>query len=108
MAALEVGHRTFPNYSHRNSPKRFTQPQLFALVVLKHFLKTDYRGVIQLVIDQSDLRRALGLKRVPHHSTLYYAEQRLLKKDAFRLPSWTDPSVTRSSAVSSPPVPKRR
>jgi hypothetical protein len=31
-------------YSHRNSPKKFTQHQLFACLVLKSFLRTDYRG----------------------------------------------------------------
>jgi hypothetical protein len=31
-------------YSHRNSPKKFTQHQLFACLVLKNFLRTDYRG----------------------------------------------------------------
>ncbi len=30
-----------PLYSHRNSPKKFTQHQLFAGLVLKSFLKTD-------------------------------------------------------------------
>jgi len=34
--------------------------------------------------DFSDLRSARGLKKVPHYSTLCYAEARLLKK-GFRL-----------------------
>ncbi|HEV3447133.1 MAG TPA: hypothetical protein VG099_21010 [Gemmataceae bacterium] len=32
-------------YAHRFSPHTYTQPQLFACLVLKVFLKTDYRGL---------------------------------------------------------------
>ncbi len=48
--------------------------------MLRQFLKTDYRGIIQMLCDFSDLRKVLGLKKVPHYSTLCYAEKRLLKK----------------------------
>jgi hypothetical protein len=44
-AALEAAQRVLPFYTHPNSPKVFTQHQLFACLVLKNFLKTDYRGV---------------------------------------------------------------
>lgn len=81
--ALEVGRQAFPAYSHRFSPRRFTQPQLFAVLVLRQFFKTDYRGMSQMLADLSDLRKALGLKKVPHYSTLCYAEQRLIKSGAF-------------------------
>jgi len=30
-------------YAHPCSPKKFTQPQLFACLVLKEFLRLDYR-----------------------------------------------------------------
>lgn len=78
--ALRVAQDALPSYSHRFSPKVFTQPQLFAMLVLRHFFKTDYRGVVQMLKDLSDLRQVLGLKKVPHYSTLCYAEKRLLKK----------------------------
>jgi hypothetical protein len=78
--ALATGQEVFPAYSHRFSPHRFTQAQLFALLCLKEFLKTDYRGVVQTLQEWSDLREVLGLKLVPHYSTLCYAQERLLKK----------------------------
>ena len=78
--ALKVGQGGLARYSSRFSRRDFTQPQLFAILVLRQFFKTDYRGVVQLLEDLSDLRKALHLKKVPHYSTLCYAEKRLLKK----------------------------
>ena len=80
--ALEAGRRALPDYSHRNSPKTFTQPQLFACLVLRQFLKLDYRGAEALLSEWRELREALGLRQAPDHSTLCYAEKRLLQKGA--------------------------
>jgi hypothetical protein len=77
--AREAAEQALPRYSARNSPHKFTQHQLFAILVLRQFLRKDYRGMEQLLKEWSDLREALGLKRVPHYSTLCLAEQRLLK-----------------------------
>ena len=78
--ALAVAEEALPAYSAVHSPKKFTQPQLFAILVLRQFFKTDYRGIVAMLEDTSDLREALGLKQVPHYSTLCYAEQRLIKR----------------------------
>lgn len=78
--ALQIGEAGLPLYASPFSKKDFTQPQLFAMLVLRQFFKTDYRGIIQMLHDLSDLRRVLRLKKIPHYSTLCYAEQRLLKK----------------------------
>ncbi len=78
--ALAVGTNAFPLYAHRYSPKLYTQPQLFACLVLKTFFKTDYRGMAQQLRDLSDLRRTLGLERVPHFTTLQKAAHRLLRQ----------------------------
>ena len=78
--AFQVAEAALPAYSHPNSPKKFTQPQLFAILALRQFFKTDYRGIVQMLRDFSDLRRALKLKKVPHYSTLCYAQKRMLKK----------------------------
>ena len=83
-AALAAGKRALPDYSHRFSPHKFTQPQLFAILTLRQFLKTDYRGIVQVLSEWSDLRQALGLTRIPNYSTLCYAERRLLKKTTLR------------------------
>ena len=78
--ALRIAKESIPLYPHPFASRDFTQHQLFAILVLRQFLKTDYRGIIQMLKDFSDLRKVLGLKDIPHYSTLCYAEQRLLKK----------------------------
>ena len=80
--ALEVGEAALAPYSHPKSPRTYTQPQLFAMLALKEFFGKDYRGVVAWLGKWSDLREVLGLKGVPHFSTLCYAEKRLLKKGA--------------------------
>ncbi|WP_162667356.1 hypothetical protein [Gemmata massiliana] len=67
-------------YSSARSRKDFTQHQLFAVLALKTFFKTDYRGIAQLLTDFAELREELGLTKVPHYSTLCYAAGRLLKR----------------------------
>jgi len=81
--ALRVARDALPAYSCKYSRRDFTQHQLFAVLVLKQFLKTDYRGIVQVLADWSDLRRLLGLTKLPHYSTLKYAHDRLLKKGLF-------------------------
>jgi hypothetical protein len=66
-------------YSHRFSPKKFTQPQLFACLVLKEFCRRDYRGVVALLEDLPDLCREIDLQDVPHFTTLQKAAKRLLR-----------------------------
>jgi hypothetical protein len=78
--ALRLAQETLPAYSSKFSRKDYTQHQLFALLALKTFFKTDYRGLVQLLRDFAELRQDLGLDDLPHYSTLCYAAGRLLKK----------------------------
>ena len=78
--ALALAREALPAYSCPTSRHDFTQAQLFAILALKIFLKTDYRGVVAFLDDFPELRGDLGLTKVPHYSTLCNAEQRLLKK----------------------------
>ena len=78
--ALRLAQEALPAYSSKFSRQDFTQHQLFAILALKTFCKTDYRGAVQLLADFAELRRDLGLDKVPHYSTLCYAAGRLLKK----------------------------
>ena len=78
--ALRLAREALPAYSSPYSRRDYTQHQLFALLALKTFLKTDYRGVVPAVADFAELRADLGLTAVPHYSTLCYAERRLLKR----------------------------
>ena len=92
--ALRLAQQSLPAYSSKFSRKDFTQHQLFAILALKTFLKTDYRGVVAALADFAELRDDLGLRKVPDHSTLCYAEQLLLKRG------------TSSSSSCAPPRPR--
>ena len=96
--ALRLAQESLPAYSSKFSRKDYTQPQLFALLALKTFFKTDYRGLAQLLRDLAELRQELGLADVPHYSTLCYAAKRLLKKGSSSCSS-TAPPRARKSAV---------
>ena len=63
--------------THKFSPKKFTQHQLFACLVLKTFLKTDYRGLAAHLADHFDIREPY-LETVPHFTTPQKASRRLL------------------------------
>jgi hypothetical protein len=82
--ALVAGKAALRPFSSRFSRRDFSQAQLFAILVLRQFFKTDYRGIVQLLADLSDLCHALELKKIPHYTTLQKAEARLLKKQPFR------------------------
>ena len=74
--SLRLARRSLQPYSHPKSPHKFTQAQLMARLILRAYLKTTYRGVIE-VLDASDqLQEHLGLRRVPHYSTLKYFADR--------------------------------
>lgn len=78
--ALRLAQEALPVYTCPTSRHDFTQHQLFAILALKAFLRTDYRGVVAFLGDFPELRQDLGLAKVPHYSTLCYAERRLLQK----------------------------
>lgn len=80
--ALRLARESLPPYSAVRSRKDFTSHQLFAILALKTFLKTDYRGVVAFLADFAELREDLGLAKLPHYSTLKYAHDRLLKGGA--------------------------
>ena len=68
--AMRLGGKYVEPYSHQNSPQRFTQRQLLTCLILKAYLKTTYRGVIELLEVSDALRKRLGLRRLPHFTTL--------------------------------------
>jgi hypothetical protein len=78
--ALAAARAALPAYSSKYAKKTYTQHQLVALLAVREFLKADYRGLEQHLRDWSDLRAELGLAKVPDHSTLQKAADRLLKK----------------------------
>ena len=78
MTAWAIAKRRLPEFSHKNSPKKFTQHQLFACLVLKLFLKTDYRGLMEHLQDCPSWRETIELHKVPHYTTFQKAARRLL------------------------------
>jgi hypothetical protein len=79
QVAYDAARLALPAYRHRSSPKKFTQPQLMACLVLKEFLRLDYRGFAEHLADHPDLARLIELKAVPHYTTFQKAAARLLK-----------------------------
>jgi len=61
---------TLPEYSCPKSPKKYQQPQLLAILVLKTYFRTTYRGIIELLELSPELREALDLKKIPDFSAL--------------------------------------
>jgi hypothetical protein len=96
--ALRLAQEALPAYSSKFSRQDYTQPQLFALLALKTFFNTDYRGVVALLEDFPELRQDLGLAAVPHYSTLCYAAKRLLKKGSSSRSSSRPPRAPRRVA----------
>lgn len=82
--ALVIGESSLSAYSKSKSPHKFRQSQLFACLVLKEHLRMNYRSVHSFLSEFGEVRKMLGLKVVPHFTTLQKAGARLLKKGAVR------------------------
>jgi hypothetical protein len=79
QSAYHAACQALPAHRHRFSPKKFSQPQLVACLVLKEFLRLDYRGFVAHLADHDELTRWLDLKVVPHYTTVQKAAARLLR-----------------------------
>ncbi len=69
LTAWRIAKASLPAHRHLNSPKKFTQHQLLACLVLKNFLKTDYRGLVESLADCDSLSKAIELACIPHDTT---------------------------------------
>lgn len=67
---LRLGRRHLTDYAHRKSPQKYTQPQLFACLILKAHMGCTYRRVEELLILMPSVREAIGLEGVPRFTTL--------------------------------------
>jgi Transposase DDE domain len=79
QVAYETACRAVPAHRHKYSPKKFTQPQLLACLVLKEFSRLDYRGLAAHLVDHPDLTSQIEMRSVPHFTTFQKAAQRLLQ-----------------------------
>src|SRR5437763_1297777 len=75
-AALEIACDALPAYSCPTSRHDFTQHQLFAILALKTFLKTDYRGVVAFLDDLPELRAELRLAKAAYDAEDNHATAR--------------------------------
>lgn len=68
--ALRLARRHLADHAHTFAPKKFTQPQLFACLILKSHMGCTYRRCEELLILMPAVREAIGLERVPRFTTL--------------------------------------
>ena len=69
--AMKLGGRHLADYGATRSRHDFTQRQLMACLILRAYLKTTYRGVLELLAVSPNLREALGMQgKLPHYTTL--------------------------------------
>jgi len=69
--AMKLGGKHLADYGSARSRHDFMQRQLMACLILRAYLKTTYRGVLELLAVSPNLRAALGLPdKLPHYTTL--------------------------------------
>ena len=78
--AYEVSKAVLPLYTHRNSPKTYSLPQLAACVILKFYLDLPYRDMEEWLLASDQVCAVLELTDVPDHCTLARAYRKLNKK----------------------------
>ncbi|MBN2136427.1 MAG: hypothetical protein JW720_01335 [Sedimentisphaerales bacterium] len=78
--ALAEAETSMPKFGHPFLAKDFTEHQLYAIQMLRRFLRTDTQGVIEKLADSAEVCEALGLDAVPDYATLFQADARLTRK----------------------------
>jgi hypothetical protein len=64
-------------YSCKCSKRKYTQHQLLILVLLKEYLNEDCRDIVEIVELMDKVKEKIGLKQVPHFTTLHKFVTRL-------------------------------
>ncbi len=67
------------NYSCKMSKKTYKQRQIISIYALMKYLKSNYRGVIGILELMPELLKVLGLKQIPHFTTIQKFVQRFGK-----------------------------
>jgi len=68
--SFEVVKMSLSKYSCEKSEHTYTQPQLMALICLMKRLRVDYRLFTSTIKLMPELQSVLGLKNIPHYTTL--------------------------------------
>lgn len=80
--AMKLSAKHMADYGSYKSRHDFTQKQLMACLILRAYLKTTYRGVVDFLSGHGGLRAALGMEeKLPHYTTLqkFSARSEILK-----------------------------
>jgi hypothetical protein len=75
--AYGLAKQHLPRYRHKNSPHRFTWPQLSACVLLTFYLDYSYRDMEDWLWVSDRICQVLDLQEIPDHSTLCRAFHKL-------------------------------
>lgn len=79
--AYDLALPLLPTYASNFSRKdAFTEPQLFACLVLREHQKKSYRGIEALLVDSPEWLASIGMSRAPDHNTLCRVFKRLVKR----------------------------
>jgi len=69
--AMALGRRHLADYGATTSRHDFTQRQLMTCLILRAYLKTTYRGALDVLAASASLRQRMGLAaKLPHFTTL--------------------------------------
>jgi hypothetical protein len=69
--AMRLGQRYLADYGATRSRHDFTQRQLMTCLILRAYLRTTYRGVLEVLAISPTLRARLGFtEKLPHYTTL--------------------------------------
>jgi hypothetical protein len=75
--AMQLGSKHLADYGATRSRHDFTQRQLMSCLVLRAYLKTTYRGVLEVIAESQSLREVLGFEnKLPHFTTLQKFNER--------------------------------
>jgi transposase len=69
--AMDLGQKHLAAYGATRSRHDFTQRQLMACLIVRAYLKTTYRGLLEILAVSPALRQGLGFsEKLPHYTTL--------------------------------------
>ena len=80
--AMHLGGQHLAEYGSVRSRQDFTQRQLMSCLILRAYLKTTYRGLLEILAGHGRLRAVLGMEeKLPHCTTLqkFSARSRVLE-----------------------------
>ena len=82
--AMEIATASMPAYGSKYSKRLYTQHQLLAVLCLMRYEDWTFREAEVRLREHVELREALGMSRVPDHTTFYYFLRRLEEKTLTR------------------------